>query len=75
VDAGGADPCKYSSRSGPSLDTDPSPFVYPGIFYCRKPLNASCRDLGLDVNTWIAEGLMDALCPSLFLDGLPSFVP
>jgi hypothetical protein len=28
--------------------------------------------LGLDVKTWIAEGLVDAVCPALFLDGLPS---
>lgn len=60
------------ARVGPSLDTDPSPFVYPGIFYPQKPVNASCKDLGLDVKTWIAEGLVDALCPALFLDGLPS---
>ena len=26
----------------------------------------SCRDLGLDVRTWIAEGLVDYVCPSLF---------
>jgi hypothetical protein len=60
------------ARVGPSLDTDPSPFVYPGIFYPEKPTNASCKDLGLDVKTWVAEGLVDALCPALFLDGLPS---
>jgi hypothetical protein len=60
------------ARVGPSLDTDPSPFVYPGIYYPDKPTNASCKDLGLDVKTWIAEGLVDALCPALFLDGLPS---
>jgi hypothetical protein len=59
------------ARVGPSLATDPSPFVYPGIFYPQKPTNASCLDLGLDVKTWIAEGLVDALCPALFLDGLP----
>ena len=26
----------------------------------------SCRDLGLDVRTWIAEGLVDYVCPTLF---------
>ena len=60
------------ARVGPSLASDPSPFVYPGSFYPEKPCNASCRDLGLDVKTWIAEGLVDAICPALFLDGLPS---
>ena len=59
------------ARVGPSLDTDPSPLVYPGSYYPVKPVNASCRDLGLDVRTWIAERLVDYLCPALFLDGLP----
>ena len=60
------------ARVGPSLTLDPTPFVYPGSFYPEKPTNASCRDLGLDVATWIREGLVDFLCPSLFLDGLPA---
>jgi hypothetical protein len=59
------------ARVGPSLDSDPSPFIFPGIFYPEKPVNASCRDLGLDVKTWIAEGLVDYLCPALFLATLP----
>lgn len=59
------------ARVGPSLDSEPTPLVFPGIFYPEKPTNASCRELGLDVATWLAEGLVDYLCPSLFLDGLP----
>jgi len=31
----------------------------------------SCRDLGLDVKTWIAEGLVDYVCPTLFLPRWP----
>lgn len=58
-------------RVGPSLDTDPNPFLFPGIFYPEKPTNASCKDLGLDVKTWIAEGLVDYVCPTLFLPSLP----
>ncbi len=58
-------------RVGPSLDSEPSPFLFPGIFYPDKPVNASCRELGLDVKTWIAEGLVDYVCPSLFLASLP----
>ena len=59
------------ARVCPSLDTDPSPFVYPGCMYGpRKPYDKSCKELGLDVQTWIAEGLVDAICPSLFLPGL-----
>ena len=32
---------------------------------CPYP-DKSCRDLGLDVETWIAEGLVDYVCPALF---------
>ena len=32
---------------------------------CPYP-DKSCRDLGLDVRTWIAEGLVDYVCPTLF---------
>jgi len=60
------------ARVCPSLDTDPSPFVYPGCMYGpRKPYDLSCRDLGLDLQTWFTEGLVDAICPSMFLQGLP----
>ena len=59
------------TRVGPSLDSDPSPFLFPGISYPDKPTNASCRELGLDVRTWIDEGLLDYVCPSLFLPQLP----
>ena len=31
----------------------------------------SCQDLGLDVKTWIAKGLVDYLCPSYFWPRLP----
>jgi hypothetical protein len=37
-------------------------------------LNASCKDLGLDVGTWLQEGWVDYVCPALFgghLPGLP----
>jgi len=47
---------------GPSLDREPSPFIFPGIYYPFKPLNASCRELGLDVKTWIKDGLVDFVC-------------
>lgn len=70
--AKGRGPMLVGARVGPSLDLEPSPFVFPGIFYPERPTNASCRELGLDVQTWISEGLVDYLCPSLFLDGLPA---
>lgn len=58
-------------RVGPSLDSDPIPFTFPGIFYPQKPTNASCKELGLDVKTWIDERLVDYVCPALFLASLP----
>ena len=59
-------------RVGPSLDSDPTPFRFPGIEYARKPQNSSCRELGLDVKTWIKEGIVDYVCPALFMGTLPS---
>ncbi|MEW6750040.1 MAG: hypothetical protein AB1505_03575 [Candidatus Latescibacterota bacterium] len=67
----GCPPLLLGARVGPSLDSDPTPCLFPGIFYPEKPTNASCRELGLDVATWIGEGLLHYVCPSLFLDGLP----
>ncbi|MFN0169158.1 MAG: hypothetical protein ACKV22_22265 [Bryobacteraceae bacterium] len=32
----------------------------------------SCKDLGLDVRTWIAENLIDYICPSYFWGYVPS---
>jgi hypothetical protein len=58
-------------RVGPSLDSEPNPFLFPGIYYDQKPTNASCRELGLDVTTWIKDALVDYVCPSLFLPSLP----
>ncbi len=60
------------ARVGPSLTcSDPNPFVFPGILYPYIKENGSCRDLGLDVSTWVHEGLVDFICPALFLDALP----
>ena len=44
-----------------------------GISIAGKPLNyheLSCKDLGLDVKTWIEEGLVDYLCPAMFHGGV-----
>ena len=50
------------ARVGPSL-ADP-----PGTSYAGGDARTdrSCRALGLDVATWVQEGLVDYLCPSLF---------
>ncbi len=43
---------------------------FPGAMY-GPPTNQSCEDLGLDVRTWIGEGLVDYVCPSLFWPSWP----
>ncbi len=58
-------------RVGPSLDSEPSPFLFPGINYPTSPVNGSCRALGLDVGTWIDEEIVDYVCPALFMGTLP----
>lgn len=35
------------------------------------PFDLSCRDLGLDVRTWVREGLVDYVCPSYVWPRLP----
>ena len=54
-------------RVGPSL-ADPKGTEYPGG---NVNNDISCRDLGLDVKTWIEEELVDYVCPSLFWPRLP----
>ena len=51
-------------RVGAALETPPSEAAFPGIGSLHS--NPSCRDLGLDVRTWIALGLVDYVCPTLF---------
>ena len=60
------------ARVSPSLDTPPNPFVYPGEFYPTDPQNSSCKAIGLDVKTWIKEGLVDYVCPATFIGPLPA---
>ena len=55
------------ARVGPSL-ADPSGTEYAGG---DVTTDISCRELGLDVVTWIEEGLVDYVCPSLFWPRLP----
>jgi|GEM_PF-857739 len=61
----------FGVRVGPSLDSEPNPSLFPGIYYAEKPTNASCRELGLDVKTWINQAYVDYVCPALFCDYLP----
>jgi hypothetical protein len=55
------------ARVGPSLN-DPPGTEYPGG---RLKNDVSCRELGLDVKTWVEEELVDYVCPSLFWPRLP----
>jgi hypothetical protein len=58
-------------RVGPMLEGEFRKEDFPGSYY-GPPTNMSCHDLGLDVRTWIAEGLVDYVCPTLFEPlGLP----
>ncbi len=51
-------------RVGPSLDTPEAVAKYPGAV--SPGANPSCQELGLDVNTWLGENLVDYICPTLF---------
>jgi hypothetical protein len=58
-------------RVGPMLEGEFRKEDFPGSYY-GPPTNSSCQDLGLDVRTWISEGLVDYVCPALFEPlGLP----
>lgn len=52
-------------RVGPMLEGEFRKEDFPGSEY-GPPTNMSCQDLGLDVRTWIAEGIVDYVCPTLF---------
>ena len=56
---------------GPLLCGDFVTEEFPGAL-CGAPANMSCEQLGLDVETWIAEGLVDYVRPCLFNDFLPA---
>ena len=51
-------------RVGPSLDTPKAVANYPGASHASS--NPSCKELGLDVATWIEKELVDYVCPTLF---------
>jgi hypothetical protein len=58
-------------RVGPMLDGPFRKEDFPGSSY-GEPTNASCRNLGLDVKTWVDKRLVDYICPALFSPtGLP----
>jgi hypothetical protein len=57
-------------RVAPSLDRPPNVFLHPGAWH-PESLEYSCKYYGLDVQTWVKEGLVDYICPSEFLGQLP----
>ncbi|MBX7258237.1 MAG: hypothetical protein K1Y02_17880 [Candidatus Hydrogenedentes bacterium] len=58
-------------RVGPMLEGPFKKEDFPGAYY-GEPTNASCKSLGLDVRTWVEQGLVDYICPALFSPiGLP----
>ena len=56
-------------RVGASLETPPDKTKFPGISHVNA--NPSCKDQGTDVSTWIKNGDVDYVCPSLFWPRLP----
>jgi hypothetical protein len=57
-------------RVAPSLDRPANVFLHPGAWHAED-LEHSCTYYGLDVQTWVKEGLVDYICPSEFLGQLP----
>jgi len=57
------------ARVGPSLDTPQAEARYAGA--SEKPTELSCRELGLDVKSWVDGGLVDYLSPALFWPDWP----
>ena len=51
-------------RVPPSLETEPNEVKYPGMAHSEA--NRSCKDKGLDVITWIKNGDVAYVCPSLY---------
>jgi hypothetical protein len=67
----GRAPMLLGVRVGPMLKGDFVKSDFPGANY-GEPENISCQKLGLDVKTWIDEGLVDYVCPATFSPlGLP----
>ena len=56
-------------RVAAALDTSPSKEAFPGMVHPQS--NPSCTGQGTDVKTWIEEGLVDYVCPSMFWPRLP----
>ena len=51
-------------RVGPSLDTPEEAADYAGAV--SPGCDGSCRELGLDVRTWVEQELVDYVCPTLY---------
>lgn len=67
----GRPPMLLGVRVGPMLKGDFVRGEFPGAMY-GEPTNSSCEKLGLDVKTWVDEGLVDYICPTTFNPlGLP----
>ncbi|MDA0657780.1 MAG: exo-alpha-sialidase [Planctomycetota bacterium] len=59
------------ARVGPSLETPEAEAKYAGLSAKGRKVDPSCRELGLDVKTWVQEGYVDYLSPSLFWPDWP----
>jgi len=67
----GRDRLLLGIRVCPSLDTPAVVAKYEGMDPLIPYSDLSCTELGLDVRLWIAEELVDYICPSLSWPRLP----
>ena len=58
-------------RVGPSIETPQNVANYAGSMSKHRDVDSSCKELGLDVKTWVQDDLVDYICPSLFWPDWP----
>jgi len=58
-------------RVGPSIETPQNVANYAGSMSKHRDVDSSCKELGLDVKTWVQDDLVDYICPSLFWTDWP----
>ncbi len=59
------------ARVGPALEMTQEQANYEGLSAKGRKVDPSCRELGLDVRTWVQQQLVDYLSPSLFWPDWP----
>jgi len=62
-------------RNRPILGARVAPMLEGPSRYEKPADNLSCRDIGLDVKTWIEKEYVDYICPALFNATFPGGLP